>query len=66
MTVMGDVNDDGYVNAQDALAVLKNSLSDTPTAQFGIGSTGINIADVNADGFLNARDSLLILKATLR
>ena len=66
VTVMGDVNDDGYVNAQDALAVLKNSLSDTPTAQFGIGSTGINIADVNADGFLNARDSLLILKASLR
>lgn len=66
VTVMGDVNDDGYVNAQDALAVLKNALSDNPTAQFGIGSTGINIADVNADGFLNAKDSLLILKASLR
>lgn len=65
VTVMGDVNDDGYVNAADSLAILKYFVlgSSTDTQQFGVGVTGINIADVNGDGFMNAKDSMLILKA---
>ncbi len=65
VTVMGDVNNDGYVNSTDALEVLKNFLSDGGTSQFGVGVTGINVADVNSDGKMNALDSLLILKAFL-
>ncbi len=65
VTVMGDVNNDGYVNSTDALEVLKNFLSDGGTSQFGVGVTGINVADVNGDGKMNALDSLLILKAFL-
>lgn len=65
ITVMGDVNDDGYVNATDSLEILKHFVlgSPTDTQQFGVGATGINIADVNGDGFMNAKDALLILKA---
>ncbi|MGN0669083.1 MAG: dockerin type I domain-containing protein [Oscillospiraceae bacterium] len=64
VTVMGDVNDDGYVNGADAFEILRHFVfgSDS-TEQFGVGVTGINIADVNDDGFMNAKDSMLILRA---
>ncbi len=64
VTVMGDVNDDGYVNGADAFEVLKYFVFESDsTGQFGVGVTGINIADVNGDGFMNAKDSMLILTA---
>lgn len=55
---MGDVNKDGWINANDALQVLKHSV-------------GINIlidelaADMNADGYINAADALIILKTSV-
>ena len=78
ITVMGDVNDDGYVNAKDALAVLKYSVTapiknpasgseeTAPEKEFGMGVTGINVADVNGDGYINAKDALAILRASVR
>lgn len=53
--VAGDVNEDGKVNARDALAVIKYSAGQDVT---------INTAnaDVNADGKINARDALAIIK----
>ena len=62
VTVMGDVNNDGYVNAADAYAVLENFVFENDE-KFGMGVTGINVADVNGDGFINAKDSMLILSA---
>lgn len=78
ITVMGDVNDDGYVNAKDALAVLRYTVSapikkpasgseeTAPEKEFGMGVTGINVADVNGDGYINAKDALAILRASVR
>ena len=51
----GDMDNDGILNAKDALAILKDSV--------GI-EKGINpyVADINNDGFINAKDALAILK----
>jgi len=51
----GDMDNDGILNAKDALAILKDSV--------GV-EKGINpyVADINDDGFINARDAFEILK----
>lgn len=55
---LGDVNSDLYVNANDALSILKHSV-------------GLNInincavADLNNDNYINAKDSLIVLKTSL-
>lgn len=51
----GDMNNDGILNAKDALAIL----------EFNVGlENGKNpfVADINNDGFINAKDALAILK----
>lgn len=54
---LGDVNDDTYINASDALQVLKFAAKlETPT------ETQTLAADVNRDGYINASDALMILK----
>ncbi len=58
--LMGDVNEDGKVNAADALQVLsfavgKRTLTDAQKA----------VADVNKDGKINAGDALEILKKSV-
>ena len=53
----GDVNGDGFVNANDALLVLRSALGLAPA----LGSE----ADVTGDGFVNANDALLILRVAL-
>jgi len=53
----GDVNNDGFVNANDALMVLRAALGLAPA----MGPE----ADVDGDGFVNANDALLILRAAL-
>lgn len=53
----GDVNFDGFVNAADALEVLKAAVA---LRTFNNDEQGA--ADVNFDGFYNAEDALLILK----
>ena len=55
---LGDVNSDLYINANDALSILKHSV-------------GLNInincavADLNNDNYINAKDSLIVLKTSL-
>ena len=54
---LGDVNDDTYINASDALQVLKFAAKlETPT------ETQALAANVNRDGYMNASDALMILK----
>ena len=54
---LGDVNDDTYINASDALQVLKFAAKlETPT------ETQALAANVNRDGYINASDALMILK----
>ena len=53
----GDVNNDGFVNANDALMVMRAALGLAPA----MGPE----ADVNGDGFVNANDALLILRVAL-
>ena len=54
----GDIDNDGILNAKDALAVLKDFL--------GI-EKGANplVADMNSDGFINPKDAMIILKKYL-
>ena len=51
----GDMNNDGVMNAKDALAVLKHS------AKLEAGKNTA-VADLNGDGIINAKDALIILK----
>lgn len=54
---LGDVNDDTYINASDALQVLKFAAKlETPT------ETQALAANVNRDGYINASNALMILK----
>ena len=54
----GDMDNDGVLNAKDALAALKNSV--------GI-EAGKNplVGDINGDGYINAKDALIILKKSV-
>ncbi len=57
---MGDLNNDGDINAIDALWVLQNSVgkrSFTPEQK--------QVADMNGDTFINAKDALAILKKSV-
>lgn len=54
---IGDVNNDGNINAKDALIVLKIAVNKyTPSNNEDF------YADVNRDGYINAKDALEILK----
>ena len=55
--IPGDVDGNGSVNANDALAVLRAAL--------GIGADVGSAGDVNGDGVVNANDALMILRAAL-
>ena len=55
----GDMDNDGVLNAKDALETLKH----------GVGLiNGENplVADMNGDGFINAYDALIILKMAVK
>ncbi len=54
----GDMDNDGILNAKDALAILKDSVG---------AEKGINpyVADINNDGFINATDAIEILKRSV-
>ncbi len=51
----GDMDNDGVLNAKDALETLKHSVG------FANGKNPL-VADLNGDGFINAYDALMILK----
>lgn len=50
-----DINGDGYVNAKDALVVLKLVVNGVTSSEY----------DVNNDGYVNAKDALFILKTAV-
>lgn len=57
----GDVNNDGKIDAKDALEVLKAAVGKgelTPTQQV--------LSELNGDGQINAKDALLILKRAVK
>ena len=53
----GDVNLDGYVNAEDATLVLKHTVE-----LIKLTGQGYINADVNGDGYINAKDATKILR----
>ena len=59
--VLGDINNDGKFNVEDALIVLKIGVGDYP----GVTSDIKAAADVNLDGSWDVRDALMILKRSV-
>ena len=57
---LGDANNDGAVNAVDALAILLYDARLLPASRIDLA-----LADVNGDGVVNSIDSLLVLKMTI-
>ena len=57
---LGDVNGDGSVNANDALALMRCALGLIPES-----AIDMTVADVNHDGLVNANDALMIMRAAL-
>lgn len=57
--IMGDVNNDSFVNANDALMVLRYSLHIITTMP------NMAAADIDGNGTINANDALAILRAAL-
>jgi len=58
--IMGDVDSNGVVNANDALAILRYSLGILNASQIDLAA-----ADVNGDGTVNATDALYVMRAAL-
>lgn len=56
-SVLGDVNIDGKINAQDALMILKYSAKIIEFEE-----QELLLSDVNSDDVVNAQDALVILK----
>ena len=54
----GDMDNDGIMNAKDALSVLKDAIGMEK-------GTNPLVADVNGDGYINAKDALIILQKSL-
>lgn len=57
ISVIGDVNGDGEVDARDSLRILKNSVG-----TYDLNSEYAEAADLNGDGTIDSRDSLRVLK----
>lgn len=55
--VLGDVNDDGYVNADDALQILRHA-----AGYITLGEEAALAANTHKDGYINADDALMILR----
>ena len=58
---LGDVNEDGNVNAVDASAVLNAYASMAASKDYIVSDKFIKLADVNMDGAVSARDASYIL-----
>lgn len=54
----GDVNGDGYVNSNDAIYLLRYTLS---PSRYPINQSG----DMNGDGYVNSNDAIYLLRYTL-
>ena len=58
---LGDVNEDGYINAVDASAVLNAYANMAASKDYTVSDKFVKLADVNMDGSVNARDASYIL-----
>ena len=58
--LLGDVNGDGSVNANDALLLMRYALGLVPAS-----ALDLTVADVNHDGNVNANDALMIMRYAL-
>ncbi len=59
---IGDVNEDGELNALDAQAILQFSARSAVSGDTSFTKEQENFADLNADGFVNAEDASLVLQ----
>ena len=59
-SILGDVNDDGRIDVQDATLVMRHALGIAL-----LSSSQQESADVNGDGIVNVQDTTLILQKTL-
>ena len=57
ISVIGDVNGDGEVDARDSLRILKNSVG-----TYDLNAEYSEAGDLNGDGIIDSRDSLRVLK----
>ena len=57
ISVIGDVNGDGDVDARDSLRILKNSVG-----TYDLNAEYSEAGDLNGDGIIDSRDSLRVLK----
>ena len=57
LSIIGDVNDDGQITAQDASLVLQ-----AVAGKITLSDSQISVADVNGDGQITAQDASLILQ----
>lgn len=58
--IMGDVDGNGSVNANDALAIMRHALGIMP-----LSDAGLAFADVDGNGSVNANDALYVLRLSL-
>ncbi|MCR4639148.1 dockerin type I domain-containing protein [Ruminococcus sp.] len=58
---LGDLNEDGYINAVDASAVLNAYANMAASKNYTVSDKFVKLADVNMDGSVNARDASYIL-----
>ena len=60
--LMGDLNDDGFINSDDAVIVLKAYAANMIGIENGLTDTQLYCADVNYDGTIDTSDAVYILK----
>ena len=62
---VGDVNDDGKVDAADSAAVMQKTLSNAFTLECEKYDNYMGIADIDANGKIDAQDAALVMQKTL-
>lgn len=57
---IGDINNDGIINASDAIMIMRHALGSSVLT-----GTALLAADINGDGAVNATDAILIMRMVL-
>ena len=63
--LVGDVNDDGKVDAADSAAIMQKTLSNAFTLECEKYDNYMGIADIDANGKIDAQDAALVMQKTL-